>query len=171
MSSKVAGIVKGLAVVVWVLGALAGFSVLSFPGVPGNMGFMAMVVVWAYFFLAGIFTYAYGELLENVAETRTNTAKQLEVGARQADLLARLAATLTQLERGHGIEDAPAPAVDPVAGEMPPEAGSAAADAAASPAVLRRTDAGALLRTCPACGLEQPATRKRCWGCGAGFSE
>lgn len=172
MASKVAGIVKGLAAAVWGVGALGGLVVgtVGFPSANGSVSVITMLAIWVSAFLSGVFYYAFGEILENVAEIRSNTARQLEISARQAEAISRLLAGAAPTRDEHapsqarGREGGLAAAADtPISSPADPIITLTTAD-------LRTTDSGATLLTCPSCGLEQPAARKRCWRCAAAFT-
>ena len=91
MGSKIAKIIKMIAIIIWVLGLIAGISA----GLAGtspysyyydrsfnSFNILNMLLIWVVFFIAGIFYFAFGELLDNVVALRKNAAEQLRLMSR-----------------------------------------------------------------------------------------
>ncbi len=149
MHSRVSRIIKIIAIVIWVLGFIVGI-VMGSAGVSlysygSDFNGWIMILYWIIFFIMGVFYYAFGELVENVAALRNETSQQL---GQMSGVMAQMA-NLMQAR----LPAAPAAPASP-----------SAQPAAPRPAEYSRQAAEL---SCPACGGVIPSGEKACPWCGA----
>jgi|AGTN01.3.fsa_nt_gi hypothetical protein len=181
MNSTVAKIIKIIAVIIWVLGfilgivngiAVSGYSYLR----ENSFNVWMMLLYWVMFFIIGIFYFAFGELLENVAGLRYETRALLrdmkindnfrtmnERMVRMTSLMESMAPPAASEPGGNISATAPHTAA-PITNGF---AGSAPADAVYSKSQMQRPVYDQIV--CPYCGAVQSANRSLCLHCNAKF--
>ena len=181
MRSSVAKIIKIIAIIIWVLGFIVGIVMGSAGSVAGysysgSFSFWTMLLYWIG--VMGVFYYAFGELVENVAELRGETAERLDRMTQTMERMVQL------MGPSAAMPSQPAPVAPQAAPAMPhpapaeperqtqPSAPYIPAAEASGEVTYRRSELQHPYPdyiTCPRCEAHQPANRNVCWKCGARF--